>query len=157
MSGQTFSAGNKVKGVDLTNIVYQNEDGVSAAATTSGSDTTTSSSFANLAGTGSVTSFSFTKALTSTRLIVRLEMGWQNATAVSDMSAGVNVNSTDYEVARQSLNTTTNIGYVAGFVIISGLTAGVYTVQGRWKRRSGSGTPTRSSTEWLAISCAEIT
>src|SRR5690348_468954 len=157
MSGQSFGAGNRITGTQATNIVYQNEDGISGAAVTSGSDTTTSSSYVNLAGTGSVTSFSFTKALTSTRLIVRLEMGWQNATAVSDMSAGVLVNGTDYECARQSLNTTTNIGYVAGFAIITGLTAGAYTIQGRWKRRSGTGTPTRSSTEWLATYCAKIT
>jgi hypothetical protein len=109
-----------------------------------------------MAGTGSVTSFSFPKQISTTRLIVWMMGGWQNATAVSDLSFGVLVNGTDYELDRQSLNTTASIGKFIGFALITGLTAANYTIQGRWKRRSGSGTPTRSAAEWLAISCTEI-
>lgn len=130
--------------------------GVTNPAVTSGSDTTTSSSFVNMAGTGAVTSFPFPKQVATTRLIVWMMGGWQNATAVSDMSYGVLVNGTDYELDRQSLNATTTVGKYIGFALITGLAIATYTIQGRWKRRSGGGTPTRSSAEWLAISCTEI-
>ena len=157
MSGQTFPAGNRVTGTQLTNIVYQNEDGVSAIAVTSGTDATTSATYVNMAGTGATTSFSFTKELTSTRLIVRLEAGWEAATAGTQMRFGVLVSGTDYDCCQSLGNATTTISHAAGFAIISGLAAGAYTIQGRWKRSAGTGTPTRSVNEWLAISCAEIT
>lgn len=139
--------------IDVNSSFY----GTSNQAVTSGSDTTTSSSFVAMAGTGSVTSFSFTKVLSTTRVVLRIRGNWQNATAVSDASFGMRINGTDYECDRQSLNTTTNIGRFDGFAVVpSGLAAGTYTVQAVWKRRSGTGTPTRSSTEWLSIEAKEV-
>lgn len=156
MSGQTFPAGGRPTGTQLTNIQYQNEEGVSNQAVTSGTDTTTSASYANLAGTGSVTSFTFNKVLASTRVIVRVEAGWQSITNTANTRFGVNVAGTDYDCAQGLAQTGQNL-LQAGFAIISGLAAGAYTVQGRWRRVGGAGTPTRTTNEWLAISAAEIT
>lgn len=155
---------------DITDAVNQHESdittlsgllgattGVTNPATTSGNDTTTSASFVNMAGTGAVTSFPFTKQVSTTRLIAWMVAGWQNGgAALSDVSVGVLVNGTDYECDRQSLNASVTIGKFVGFALITGLPTGTYTIQGRWKRRGGTGTPSRSNAEWLAISCSEI-
>ena len=159
MTAPVFGAGSPLYAEDLNALVAianKAMTGISNPATTAGSDTTASASYVNMAGTGSVTSFSFTKLISSTRLFVWEAAGWQNSVGVSDMSFGVNVNSVDYECARQSLNTTTTIGFISGFAIISGLAANTYTIQGRWKKRSGAGTPTRSNAEILAIYAVEI-
>ena len=156
MSGITFNAGLPVIANDLTDIVYQNEELISAQAVSSGSDTTTSASYANMAGTGATTSFSFTKALTSTRVKIELIAGWSSGTNSSVMRAGALVNGTDYDCGQIALGTGVT-GYSAGFAVITGLAAGTYTVQARWKRVSGSGTPTRDSNMWLSMSAAEIT
>lgn len=156
MAGQTFSAGSRPTGAQLTNIVYQNEDGISNAAVTAGTDTTASASYVNLAGTGSVSSFNFTKVLTATRIKVEIALGWQCITATANIQGGVLVNGTDYDCVKGGAQISQNV-ISPGFVIISGLAAGSYTVQGRWKRILGTGTPTRSVNEWLTISAAEIT
>lgn len=156
MSGQTFDAGLPVIAEDLTNIVYQNEDGVSTQAVSSGTDTTTSASYANMAGTGSTTSFTFTKVLASTRVKVEIDASWTAVTNTAQIRVGALVNGTDYDCAGMLL-TAAAWGTVSGFAIISGLAAGAYTIQARWKRPAGTGTATRDTNAWLALSAAEIT
>lgn len=156
MSGQTFAAGVPPTGAQLTNIVYQNDDGVSNAAVTSGSDTTTSSSYANMAGTGSVTSYSFTKALTSTRLKVTIAASYVALTNNATVQVGVLVSGTDYDCGRVLITTGAG-GYSMGWAYITGLAAGTYTIQARWKRTSGTGTASRGTDQWLSIACAEVT
>lgn len=128
---------------------------VSNPAVSSGSDTTASSAYVNMAGTGSVTSFPITKKLAATKLVIRQHVGWQNTVGLSQMSFGVSVNGVDYECTRHSANATNTPLISSGLIVISGLAAGTYTVQGRWKRRGGSGTPTRSNDEILAMEAEE--
>ena len=157
MSGQTFSAGVPPTGAELTAIQYQNEVNISNIAVTSGTDTTTSSSYVNMAGSGSVTSVSFTKVLSVTNIKVSMAVGWENASNTSLVKFGVLVDGTDYDVCQSILNATLTIGFAAGDVIITGVAAGTYTIQGRWKRAGGTGTPSRSVNEWFSMTVAECT
>lgn len=155
MSGQTFSAGQRTTGTQLTNIVYQNDDGISALAVSSGTDTTTSASYVNLAGTGSTTSFTFTKALAATRLKVTMLAGW-GGTGVATVQFAVRVNSTDFDIAKAIVASAVD-GFTGGVVYISGLAAGAWTVQGRWLKAGGAGNPQRTVNNWFTLTAAECT
>jgi hypothetical protein len=140
---------------DVDAAVALGYNAISNPAVTSGSDTTVSAVFVNMAGTGAVTSFVFNKKLAATKVVVTMFVGWQNAVALSQMSFGVLVNGVDYECTRSSQNATNTPALSSGFAVISGLAVGAYTVQARWKRRGGSGTPTRSNDEILAMIAEE--
>lgn len=133
-------------------------NGVNGAATTAGSDTTTSGTFVNLAGTGAQTSFAFTKQFSSTfsRIKVEFHATLWVATAVAVGKFAVNINGTDYAVCQLSLPATLSHYQVSGTVYLPGIAAGSYTVQGRWARVSGTGTLTRDVNDWLSISAEEV-
>lgn len=156
MSGQTFPAGGRPTGAQLTAIQYNNRTGVSNQAVTAGTDTTVSATYVNLAGTGSTTSFSFTKVLASTNLLVELHAGFQATTNSAIARFGVLVNAVDNDCA-QNIQVAGSYNQCTGFAIISGLAAGTYTIQGRWRRVGGTGTCTRDTNCWLAIAAAETT
>lgn len=138
--------------IDLDNAA---DYGASAVATTAGTDTTTSASYANLAGTGSTTSFSFTKVRTDTRVRLEISAGWFSAANSSVVKFGMRINSVDYDCFMESfVSGGSAMGYGWTWVP-SGLAAGTYTVQARWLRVSGAGTPSRSTNDWLAISARE--
>jgi hypothetical protein len=156
VSGQTFPAGGRPTGAQLTAIQYNNRTGVSNQSVTAGTDTTTSATYANLAGTGSTTSFSFTKVLTSTNLFVTVHAGFLAATNSAICRFGVLVNGVDNDCGQDIQAAGDYIG-VSGFAIISGLSAGTYTIQGRWRRVGGTGTCTRDTNTWYALEAAETT
>lgn len=112
----------------------------------------------NMAGTGSVTSFSFTKQKTSTRVRLGMQAGFNNTTAVSQAKFGMLLNSVDYDVTQAVSGVTTNTIPVSGFIYVGSgvVAAGTYTVQARWKRSGGSGTLGRGVNEWLSIEAMEI-
>lgn len=143
----------------VSNAVNRAQAGVNAVATTSGSDTTTSGSYANLAGTGSVTSFSFTKLETATRIKVFLSASFSAVTNNAVARFGVRINGVDYDVAQGAPNASGQTTTVTGIAFIgaSVVPAGTYTVQGRWLRVAGAGTPTRTvDNNWLTIVCEEV-
>lgn len=156
MSGQNFAAGARPTGAQLTAIQYNNRTGVSNQSVSSGTDTTTSATYANMAGTGSTTSFSFTKVLTATNLLVTVHAGFLAATNSAIARFGVLVNGVDTDCC-QDIQTTGNYIGVSGFGIITGLAAGTYTIQGRWRRVGGAGTCTRDTNTWYAVEAAETT
>lgn len=140
-------------------VATPNPVGVSQAATSSGSDTTTSDTYANMAGTGAVTSFSFTKLVASTRVRIAMSVTFFTSAITTGGMFGVNINSTDYDVVRHSHNTAgASVHLTAnGFAFVAaGLAAGTYTVQGRWKRTVAAGTLTRDNNDWLAIEAMEV-
>lgn len=130
--------------------------GVNAAATTSGTTTTTSAAYVNMAGTGAQTSFSFTKLRSDTDLVVFMAVSRYDATSASTAMYGVNINSTDYDMMLHILNQTLNHQFAAAQRNISGLAAGAYTVQARWKRQGGTGTLTRDNLDWLSVHVMEM-
>lgn len=142
----------------VSNAVNRTPAGVNALAVTSGTDTTTSSSYANLAGTGSVTSFSFTKRETVTRIKVFIAASFSAVANNAAVTFGVRINGVDYDVVQLApgsgaTGTATGVAFIGASVVA----AGTYTVQGRWKRAAGAGTPTRSvDNNWLTIYCEEV-
>lgn len=131
--------------------------GASAQATTSGSDSTTSASYVNMAGTGSVTSFSFTKRNSATKVRLGMSAGWTNATATTLQRFGLQLNAVDYDCF-QSILGVGGFTTASGFVLVGAgvVGAGTYTVQARWKRQGGTGTGSRGTNEWLAIEALEV-
>lgn len=141
----------------VSNAVNRTQAGVNGPATTSGTDTTTSSSYANLAGTGASTSFSFTKVETSTRIKVTVMASFRSVTNNAQVVFGVRINGTDYDVCGGAPVAVSQSMTCVGSAFVSSVAAGTYTVQGRWKRTAGAGTATRSgSDDWLSIVAEEV-
>lgn len=120
-----------------------------------GSGTTTSSSYANFPATSS---FSFTKQYSSsdTSLKVDLHVTSYATSVTSSVSFGVNINSTDTDVAQLTYNTANNHTQTSGTKVITGLAAGTYTVQIRWKRTGGAGTVTVDGADWVSMTVQEV-
>lgn len=143
----------------LGDVIYGSENGIAGPATTSGTDTcTTTSTYQNLAGTGSVTSFSFVKRVTASRIRIDLSATFYSSAVTSGPKFGVRLNSTDYDVCQLRATLANAAAHLpcSGFIYIpSGVPAGTYTVQGRWTRMDGAATLSRDSGDWLAISARE--
>lgn len=130
---------------------------VNGVATTSGNNDTTSASFVSLAGTGSVTSFNFTKRYTDSRIKVQMNATCFCITSVSNADFGVLINGTDTFMFRIILTATSQrVTGVGGIVDVSGVPAGVHSIQGRWRRATGTGTLRRDTGDWLYISALEV-
>jgi hypothetical protein len=135
------------------------ENGIAGVATTSGTNQTTSTTYVSMAGTGSVTSFSLVKALTSTRTRVEIGATFYTSVATSGARFGVLINGVDYDVCQLRADIPANQRLqVSGAIYIgaSVIAAGTWTVQGRWLRTEGAGTLTRDTGDWLAISAREV-
>jgi hypothetical protein len=135
------------------------ENGIAGNAVTSGSDTRAAGTYANMAGTGSVTSFSLVKALTPTRIRVDVAATFFSSVATSGARFGVLIDGVDYDVCQLRATVAANEHVTAaGFIYIgaSVVAAGTWTVQGRWLRTEGAGTLSRDSADWLAISAREV-
>lgn len=138
-------------------LVGNNMAGICALNTSSGTDTTTSATYVNLAGTGSTTSFSFTKISAATRLLFRCSAGFYVTDGGTSIDFAVLVNGTDYFLTRLGDTVSANVNLTAsGFVYVSGLAAGAYTIQGRWKRAGGVGTGGRNQNGTYALNCEEV-
>lgn len=132
------------------------ENGVNGTAMTAGTNDTTSAAFANMGGTGSVTSFQFVKHYAATRIRVYMSASFYvTAAPPSNVIFGVQINGVDYEIVRgvgqvneRQINSA--VGY------ISGVPAGTYTVQGRWRRESGTTTCRRDTADWVSINAKEV-
>lgn len=143
---------NALEMYDGTNWVLLN--GIELGIANAGAaDSTTVTSYANLAGTSS---FAFTKKSTGTQLKINLHATFYVLTASADTRFGVLINGVDYDVAQLSGTVNTAIRMTAsGTRLLTGIAPGAYTIQGRWKRVAGSGTCTRDTSDWLAITCIE--
>jgi hypothetical protein len=135
-----------------------NPVGVSAAAVSSGTDTTTSDTYANMAGTGALTSVSITKLGTGTRIRVAMSVTFSSSVGGLGGQFGVLVNGVDTDVCKLSNSVPAASTHLpaSGWNYISGLAAGTYTVQGRWHRTAATGTLTRDGNDWLAIEAQEV-
>lgn len=138
--------------LDRIDGVVSNADGINNAC---GSSTTTSSSFANLPATSS---FSFTKAQSTTKLVVHMHFTAYCTVAASALEVAVQVNSVDYTVAGSTYNTLSSHLQISGVHpnVAPGLAAGVYTIQARWRRASGTGTFNVDGADRLSILVEEV-
>ena len=119
---------------------------------------TTSTSYADL----STFSVSFTKRHASTKLLVQVDGTWFFADGSAGTGGGgtiaVRVNSTDYPLAVQNktVPTNTRTGF-SGADSISGLAAGAYTVQARWKAQtSGKAVQMNTTDDTISITVMEV-
>src|SRR5438132_6025551 len=131
---------------------------VSASATTSGTDTNTNAAYQNCAGTGSQTSVSITKdydAATS-KLLVRFSGSAYATAAAAECTFGVNINAVDNDLIHMTINALSTHTLFAAERFVTGLAAGTYTCQMRWKRPGGTGTLTRDSFDWLSLTVEEV-
>lgn len=160
MTVVTPNAGDSIRDswtVGVSNAVNRTPAGVNANACTSGTDTTTSATYVNLAGTGAQTSFNFTKVETATRIMVTMHASFTAVTANALPRFGVRINGVDYDVVQAAPSGVGDTTTASGIAFVTGVAAGTYTVQGRWKRQAGSGTPTRTAdNNWLTIVCEEV-
>lgn len=133
-------------------------NGINAVATTSGSNTMTSATYTNMAGTGAVTSFSFTKRFSSAISRIRIMIDatcWVNTTTAA-VRMGVNINGVNYDVCQLQIPVVSQHVALSGVAYLTGIAAGSYTVQGVWYRVSGTGTLNRDLNDWLSISAEEV-
>jgi hypothetical protein len=130
-------------------------NGMNANAMTSGTDTTTSGTYANMAGTGSTTSFSFTKRWAATRVKVIMNVSAYATGAAADGMIGVSINGTDYDMMEEAFLLNNRLPY-SSVRYISGVAAGTHTVQARWRRTSAAGTLTRDPACWISMSAEEV-
>jgi hypothetical protein len=145
--GDVFVRGDRIAG---------SKNGINGQAVTSGTNDTTAAAFADMGGTGAVTSFAFTKRQAATRLKVTMHASFYSITSVSDAMLGVRINGTDYDMVkgpgvlneRQMWSATR---YISGIAAHSG------TVQARWYRAAGTGTVRRDTADWLSLSVEECT
>lgn len=147
----SLPAGHKVS-ADEFNVAMGNREGITVAAP---SESTTSSSYVNM---GATSSFSFTKILGSTRLRIEMELTFFVTNADTSTRFGVRINGVDYDVLHVGGNTivaNSNFAAAGSAIVASGLAAGTYTIQGRWKRTGGTGSSSRFTNGWLSLYCTE--
>ena len=125
-----------------------------AISNTPSSGTTTSATPANIPGTSS---FSFTKKLAGTKLIVAMGLVSFSTAIDTTLGLGALIGGVDTTITQFRHSTANEYRQAFGVNQISGLAAGAYTVQGRWFRVGGAGTLTLTTVEtWLTIACLEI-
>lgn len=133
--------------------IHPNCAGVNAANTVT--ENTSSTSFANMSGPSS---FTFTKREDGTRVRIdfhtSLEVGTIGNTKVE---LGVRIDGVDYAVVNRHINPVSEKHTVSGVAFLTGINAGVYTVQARWRRSGGTGALARYATDdWLSIAAMEV-
>lgn len=127
-----------------------NSDTVNGA---SGGGNTTSATYVDMPS-GSALS-GFTKLAAGTQLHIAMALtGF--ATVGSTVSRfAVNISGTDYDVTQLFFNNVEHLP-VSGFrKVPAGIAAGVYTIQGRWRRVSGTGTLTTNVDDWFSMTVEE--
>jgi hypothetical protein len=131
---------------------------ISAIATTGGAlNDSTSNTFVNLGGTGSITSFSFTKRYSDSRIKVDMRASGYCITNLSIPEFGVLINGVDTAMfTLPAMSATSQRQANSAVKEISGVPAGVHTIQGRWRRSTGTGTIRRDGGDWLTISALEV-
>lgn len=154
-SAQINELGQRVQ----THLQRTGSVGVSAAATTAGTDSTTSTTYVNMAGTGSQTSFPITKVETVTRIRFEMAFTMFNASGSGPgLVFGMRINGVDYDVGKLNPTFATTRVFVDGITWTgSGIPPGIYTVQARWKATTGASAFNRDSGDWLCLSAEEVT
>lgn len=144
----TFSAGQRVSAAEL------NRDAQALSALTS-AGTTTSATYANMPATSSQ---AVTKASAGTRLRIEFSCSSFATVAVNTITSfAVLVNSVDYDISRFYFNNTSeHHACPTGVVYVSGLAAGAWTVQARWKRTSATGTCGLDANDWITLDVMEV-
>lgn len=123
----------------------------------SSNDNVSGSSFQSMAGTGNVTSFSFTKRYADSNIKIEMAATCYMVTATgTNIIFGVQINAVDTPLFRIIFPVLNQRFWGTGFADVSGVPAGVHTVQARWRRESGTGTGRRDTGDWFSLSALEV-
>lgn len=117
-----------------------------------GAGTSTSASYANMAGTSVV---NLTKKETATRLFVGAAITSYSTATATTQDTAVAIAGTDYQIMSFSFSTANKQDFQVGYRYISSIAAGAVTVQLRWKRNAGAGTLTTDTFSWISLFVAE--
>lgn len=116
-------------------------------------DTTTSATFVNLAGS---ISLSFTKLRSDTNLEVDMRASaFITGSTNTKVSFAVQIDATDYEVVGMLINPASTHTFMAGVQLIPNIAAGTFTIQGRWRRIVGTATLSRNADDWISLKVRE--
>lgn len=140
----------------LTNLM--SGDSVSNAAVTATTDSTSSTSFVNMAGTGSVTSISFTKKYASSisKLCVTVVAGLYVSNADTRGTIAVQIAGNDFPVFQTATQAVNEHEQYTSTIYVGGVAAGATTIQARWRRHVGTGSLNRGVDDWLTIDVKEV-
>lgn len=120
-----------------------------------GSNTSTSTSYANLGSPASIASF--VKQFTATAILVWMDVTVSAVTAAAAAKFGVQVNGVDYDVSLlNELLVGDNLQCSGVAIVAAGVAAGTYTIQGRFKRNGGTGTVTLGTNDWCSMAALEV-
>jgi hypothetical protein len=118
-----------------------------------GAGTHNTTSYASLPATSS---FSFTKLHSSTALLIDFHLSMYSTLAATVIRLGVLVNSVDYDVANFYFNEASAHRQISGASRITGIAAGTYTIQARWRQVSGTGVLTVDGNDWISLQALEV-
>lgn len=143
-----FQVGGSAKDVAASTLA-------NAAGLYAGSNTSTSTSYANLGSPASIASF--IKQFTATAIIVWFNTTVTAVTAAAAPKFGVQINGVDYDVCLlNEILVGDNLQCSGVAIVAPGLAAGTYTIQGRFKRNGGTGTVTLNTNDWVTIAAMEV-
>jgi hypothetical protein len=132
----------------VSSVQSWNSNGVAA------SGTTTSATYANYPGSSAT--LNFTKAASSTKLLVSINVDPWVATTGSDLvGIDVRIAGTDYACTQFFFNTVTVHEDITCSVIVTGIASGAQTAQIRWSRISGTGTVSADADTWSSMTVQE--
>lgn len=107
------------------------------------SGTLTSTSYLDIPGNaGAATSVSVTKYGATSGLWVAMKIQAFVDAGSTALRLGIRINGVDYDVALGYFTSATQYMTITGWASLTGIAAGTYTCQARWKRSTGSGTIT---------------
>lgn len=117
---------------------------------------TTSASYVDMPA-GSSKAFTKLNAAVSQLRVQFSASSFVTGAAATVCQYGIRVNGVDYDISRQYFNAVSDHRTCpAGVFYVTGLAAGAWTVQGRWKRTTGTGTLAVDSGDWISIDVSEV-
>lgn len=122
------------------------------AVSVSAAGTTTSTTYVDTPGSSSL---SFTKIDNVSKLRVDFHASFYTTSSLDFVGFGVRINSTDYDVHFFTALAANIHNQISRTVLIPSISAGTYTVQGRWKV-TGSGTLTMTTNSQISFALSEV-
>ncbi len=118
-----------------------------------GGTSITSTSFGNLPNSTGVT---FSKGYGATEVKLTLFGRCRTNTGGTQVALAVQINGVDYEVDRHYFDVANIHQQLGGFVSVSGLAAGTYTVRARWRKIGGGGNLTVDDFDHFSLEAREV-
>ncbi len=159
--GSQLALNNLGNGLSTCNngIIGAGYAGESNPATTSpNTDSKATAGMVDMAGTGSITSFSFAKNFDPTEVKLNITGSFFANNASSSLRFAMRIDGVDYICGRVSQTLAANVHTTFSgwaYVPAGALAAGSYNVQARWENVSGVGSLFRNFEDWLCIEATE--